>query len=571
MINKENNQIKPTLNKDNIIAGKVWRFGDNIDTDQIIPSQYLIYDSISRMTKHAFEPLDPDFSTRVKPGDIIVGGKNFGCGSSREQAPAVIKQLGINLIIAGSFARIFFRNGINTGMFLIECEKAYKISRDDKLVISMANGIIVNRTRDEEYNIMPIPEFFKEIINSGGLLEFMKKAQKIDHSFKIDSDNNASTKVRSYSKKSKKALSDVKKIAVLPGDGIGPEIMEQAVKIIKTISETTNMRFELVTGDVGGVAIDKYGNPLPENTIKICKDSDAILFGAVGGPKWDFLKGADRPERGILQLRKEFALFANIRPVQFYPSLEKVTPVKIREDVSREGKPNFVLIRELTGGLYFGKHETITGRAKDIHAIDVMEYSESEIDRIARVAFMLAMERDKRVTSVDKANVLDCSRLWRDVVNRVSGEYPEIQVEHMYIDNCAMKIISSPQDFDVILTENLFGDILSDEGALIAGSLGLLPSASIGEKVALYEPIHGSAPDIAGLGTANPVGMILSVAMMLRYSFGMNKEASIIDQAVVKTLEEGFRTQDLYTADSSDKKVSTHEFADKVIGFINQS
>ena len=520
------------------------------------------------MSKHAFEPLDPDFSTSVKPGDIIVGGKNFGCGSSREQAPAVIKQLGINMIIARSFARIFFRNGINTGMILIECEKANRISQDDRLEISIAKGIIINRTRNEEYDIMPIPEFLKEIINSGGLLEFMKKTQKTDHSFKIGSDNIPSTKAKSDSKKAKKASRNVKKIAVLPGDGIGPEIMEQAVKIIKTISEITNMRFELVTGDIGGVAIDKYGNPLPENTIKICKDSDAILFGAVGGPKWDTLKGAARPERGILELRKEFGLFANIRPVQFYPSLEKITPVKIKENVKREGKPNFVIIRELTGGIYFGKHETTNGGVKGTYAVDVMEYSEPEIERIAKVAFRIAMERDKRVTSVDKANVLDCSILWRDVVNRVSGEYPETQVEHMYVDTCAMKIISSPEHFDVILTGNLFGDILSDESALISGSLGLLPSASIGEKIALYEPIHGSAPDIAGLGMANPVGMILSVAMMLRYSFGMYKEASIIDQAVVKTLEEGFRTQDLYTADSSDKKVSTHEFADTIIGFI---
>jgi len=356
------------------------------------------------------------------------------------------------------------------------------------------------------------------------------------------------------------------KIAVLPGDGIGPEVIKQAIKVIEVIKKRFNHDIELFEGIVGGIAIDNYGDPLPEETWKICERSDAILLGAVGGPKWDNLPGEKRPEKALLKLRSGFNLFANIRPIVVFDEL--IFSSSLKEEFLKD--VDFVIVRELTGGLYFGKpKETRVENGEEI-AIDTMIYRESEIRRIAHVAFKMAQKRKKKVTSVDKANILECSRLWRKVVEDVSKEYGDVVLEHMYVDNCSMQIVRNPRQFDVILTENTFGDILSDEAAIITGSIGMLPSASLGEsEKGLYEPIHGSAPDIAGQNIANPLATILSVAMMFRFSFGLEEEAHIIEEAVRKVLKSGYFTKDLYNNNPYAKKlVTTEEMGDLVCEVI---
>ncbi|TCS83194.1 3-isopropylmalate dehydrogenase [Tepidibacillus fermentans] len=349
------------------------------------------------------------------------------------------------------------------------------------------------------------------------------------------------------------------KIAVLPGDGIGPEIVAEAVKVLKTIEEISGVHFEIDEYLVGGVAIDETGNPLPAETLEACLESDAVLLGAVGGPKWDDLPGNLRPEKALLGLRKELQLFSNLRPVKTYDSLISASTLKpeVIQGV------DLLVIRELTGGIYFGEKSTeITENG--IKVTDSLTYTEKEIERIVRLGFETAMKRRKKLTSVDKANVLESSRVWRKVVEKVAADYPEVELSHMLVDNCAMQLVRYPKQFDVIVTENMFGDILSDEAAMLTGSIGMLPSASIGtEKVAMYEPIHGSAPDIAGQGLANPLATILSVAMMLKYSFNLNQESEQIEQAVQKVLDAGYRTKDLATTES--KIVSTKEMGELVI------
>ncbi len=332
------------------------------------------------------------------------------------------------------------------------------------------------------------------------------------------------------------------KIAVLAGDGIGPEVMVQALKVLAVVSDKFGFSIQSTEALIGGAAIDATGAALPEATLDLCKNSDAILFGSVGGPKWTSLPPAQQPERAsLLPLRKTFDLFCNLRPGQIYPAFAELSP--LHPKISSQGM-DILCVRELTGGIYFGEK----GRTEDA-AFDTQKYSVSEIERISRVAFEAATKRRNKVTSIDKANVLATSVLWREVVERVAKDYPQVQLEHMYIDNAAMQLIRAPQHFDVLLCDNLFGDILSDEIAAIAGSLGLLPSASLnGSNFGLYEPAGGTAPDIAGKGIANPIAQILSAALMLRYSFAEEAAARAIEQAVARTLEQGIVTRDINSA-----------------------
>ena len=333
-----------------------------------------------------------------------------------------------------------------------------------------------------------------------------------------------------------------KNIALIRGDGISPEIVSAALEVLDAVEKKFGHTFHYIEAPVGGNAIDAFGVPLPEDSLKACQEADAALMGAIGGPKWDAQPPENRPERGLLNLRNGMGLYANVRPIKIFPELAVDCP--LREDIAAQGI-DFVIVRELIGGAYFGEHKTIE-KDGEKYASDIMAYSEHEIRRIAHVAFGMAMKRRKKVTSVDKANVLDSSRLWRKVVEEVATEYPEVELNHMYVDNCSMQIIKNPSQFDVILTENLFGDILSDEASQITGSIGMIPSSSLGEgNHGLYEPIHGSAPKHAGLNDANPIGTILSAAMMLRYSLDMDEEADAVEQAVADVLKDGWRCQDI--------------------------
>ena len=331
-------------------------------------------------------------------------------------------------------------------------------------------------------------------------------------------------------------------IAVIPGDGIGPEVINEAIKVLDAVGGKYGHEFNYTQVLAGGAAIDAAGECLPQETIDIAKKSDAVLLGAVGGPKWDSLPSDKRPERALLGIRKELGLFANLRPAIMFDELKDACPIR-PEKV--EGGLDLLVVRELTGGIYFGERgykDTNMGKA----AYDIEQYSEGEVRRIAKVAFDMAMKRNKKVTSVDKANVLESSRLWRKTVAEVAKEYPEVELENFYVDNTAMQLVYSPKQFDVIVTSNIFGDILSDEASMITGSLGMLPSASLAEgNFGMYEPVHGSAPDIAGTGKANPMATILSAAMMLKYTFGLSDEADAIESAVKKTLAAGYRTPDI--------------------------
>lgn len=351
-----------------------------------------------------------------------------------------------------------------------------------------------------------------------------------------------------------------KKIAVLPGDGIGPEVTEAAVKVLQVVAKRFNHTFEIEYGAIGGNAIDTHQTPLPSKTIELCEKSDAVLLGAVGGPKWDKNPSELRPEKGLLAIRKHFDLFANLRPVKAVPSLLKASPLK--EEIVKN--VDLLVVRELTGGLYFGEPSNRTKES----AVDTLAYTRDEIARIVDKGFELARLRRGKITSVDKENVLETSRLWREIVEEKKVNYPDVEVQHMLVDNAAMQIVTNPSAFDIILTENMFGDILSDETSVITGSLGLLPSASINSSdFGLYEPVHGSAPDIAGLGKANPAATILSTAMMLRYSFAMETEAVAIEKAVNTVFEEGLFTADL--AAKGDRILTTSEWADEVVNQLN--
>lgn len=334
------------------------------------------------------------------------------------------------------------------------------------------------------------------------------------------------------------------KIALFPGDGIGKEVTEQAVKVLRKVAKTFHLVFEFHEELAGGASIDKHGTPLTPEAKKLAENSDAVLLGAVGGPKWDGLEASKRPEKGLLELRKTLHAYANLRPVRLLAGLEEISTLK-KEII--QGL-DFLIIRELTGGIYFGSPrgiETLPD-GKGEKGFNTEVYTTPEIERIARKAFEFARRRRRKVTSVDKANVLECSQLWRKVVNQVHKSYPDITLDHRYVDDCAMQLIRQPKQFDVVVTNNMFGDILSDEAAMLTGSIGMLPSASIGDRNALYEPVHGSAPDIAGQDLANPLAAILSVAMMLEYSFNLMDLGHTIEKAVDQVLKEGYRTVDIY-------------------------
>lgn len=349
-----------------------------------------------------------------------------------------------------------------------------------------------------------------------------------------------------------------KNIVLLPGDGIGPAVTEAAASVLQQVADIFSHNFIFTSKMIGGDAIDTFGEPLPADTLQACKDTDAILLGAVGGPKWDQQPPQLRPEKGLLQLRKGLGLFANLRPVRTFPSLLASSPLK-QEIVAGS---DLLIVRELTGGLYFGLPSERRDNGKTV--VDTLQYEKSEIERIVETGFQSAMLRDKRLASVDKANVLESSKLWREIVDEKSKDYPEVTVEHMLVDSTAMKLITNPTYFDVIVTENLFGDILSDEASVLTGSLGLLPSASLREdQLGLYEPVHGSAPDIAGKDIANPLGAILSAAMLLRYSFGMEKEADAVEAAVDDVLQSGYGTHDMQV--NPERIVGTKEMTSLVI------
>lgn len=358
-----------------------------------------------------------------------------------------------------------------------------------------------------------------------------------------------------------------KKIAVIKGDGIGPEIVTEAQKVLDRAAEKFGHKFVYTDILMGGCSIDKYGEPLTDEAVETAKSSDAVLLGAIGGntstSPWYKLPPNLRPEAGLLKIRKELGLFANLRPAVLYDELRSACPLK--DEIIGDGF-DMMIMRELTGGLYFGDRRTETVDGLET-AVDTLTYNENEIRRIAKRGFDIAVKRRKKVTSVDKANVLDSSRLWRKVVNEVAKDYPEVELEHMLVDNCAMQLVRDPAQFDVILTENMFGDILSDEAAMVSGSLGMLASASLNDtKFGMYEPSHGSAPDIAGQNKANPIATILSASMMLRFSFDMDKEADAVDNAVKKVLEAGYRTGDIMSA--GNKQVTCSEMGDLVAAAV---
>ncbi len=355
------------------------------------------------------------------------------------------------------------------------------------------------------------------------------------------------------------------KIAILPGDGIGPEIVAEAVKVLHCLHQEHGLAVEMETANVGGAAYDESGSPLPSATLDLCRAADAVLLGAVGGPQYDDLERELRPERGLLGLRSELQLFSNLRPAILYPQLANASSLK-PEIVSGL---DIMIVRELTGGIYFGQPRGIRELDNgERQGYNTLVYAEHEIERIARSAFEVAMKRNKKLCSVDKANVLEVSELWREVMIRVGSEYPEVELSHMYVDNASMQLVKWPKQFDVIVTKNMFGDILSDTAAMLTGSIGMLPSASLDRNgKGMYEPIHGSAPDIAGSNTANPLATILSVAMMLRYSLGQSDSAELVEQAVSEVLEQGLRTQDIADGGSY---VSTHEMGDAVVRALTE-
>jgi 3-isopropylmalate dehydrogenase len=359
----------------------------------------------------------------------------------------------------------------------------------------------------------------------------------------------------------------MKRIAILPGDGIGPEVMDEAVKVLDAVQQKFNFQLALEFADIGGIAHDRHGSALPEQTLRLCESCDAILLGSVGGPRWESLPPEQQPERAaLLPLRKHFELFCNLRPARVFPALTSASP--LRPDIVGNGF-DILCVRELTGGIYFGQPKGRAGSGGEQKAFDTMVYSRREIERIARIAFSLAKNRRKQVTSIDKANVLTTMVLWREVVSEIGRQYPEVELNHMYIDNATMQLLKDPHQFDVLLCGNMFGDIITDECAMLTGSMGLLPSASINEKsFGLFEPAGGSAPDIAGRGIANPAAQILSAAMMLKFSFGNEAAASAIEQAVAEVLANGIHTRDI--AAKKDAAVSTAAMGDAIVSRIRR-
>ena len=353
----------------------------------------------------------------------------------------------------------------------------------------------------------------------------------------------------------------VKNIAVIRGDGIGPEIVNEALKVLDKVAELYGHTFNYTDVDMGGCAIDKHGDPLPESELKKCVESDSVLLGAVGGNKWNDVPGHMRPEKGLLRLRAGMGVYSNNRPAKIWPQLSSASPLK--KSIVEQGI-DFIIVRELIGGIYFGEHKTVGDTA-----IDVLTYNEAEIERIGRIGFETAQKRNKKLCSVEKSNVLDSSRLWKKVMHRLAEEYTDVELTDMLVDNCAMQIVKNPAQFDVIVTENMFGDILSDEASQITGSIGMIPSSSLGaSSCGLYEPIHGSAPDIAGKDIANPIGTVLSAAMMLRFSFNMCEEADAIERAVSAYLDAGYRTADIMS--DGGKIVGCKQCGELIVKFLEK-
>ena len=355
-------------------------------------------------------------------------------------------------------------------------------------------------------------------------------------------------------------------IVILPGDGIGPEVVREGLKILSAVAEKFGFSFDLEEGTIGGAAIDKFGEPLPQSSLELAIKADAVVLGAVGGPKWEGLDYEIRPERALLGLRDKLELYANLRPAKVFSTLVDASSLK-KEIIENT---NIMIVRELVGGIYFGKPKGVEkledGNEK---GINTLVYTTPEIKRIAKIAFEVASKRKKKVLSVDKANVLESTELWRKVVTEVHADYQDIELSHMYVDNCAMQLIKDPKQFDVIVTTNMFGDILSDEAAMLTGSIGMLPSASLGGNNGMYEPIHGSAPDIAGQDIANPIATIMSIAMMFKYSFGLDEASELIESAVEKILQNGFRTKDIM--DNCGKLVGTKEMGDLILKEIEET
>ncbi len=360
----------------------------------------------------------------------------------------------------------------------------------------------------------------------------------------------------------------IKNIALIRGDGIGPEIVTQAVKVLDGVAELCGHTFNYEEVDMGGVAIDKWGDPLPKEMLEKCLASDSVLLGAVGGNKWNDVPGHMRPEKGLLRLREGMGVYSNNRPAKIWKQLASASPLK--KSIVDKGI-DFIIVRELIGGIYFGEHKTDVADGEKV-ATDILKYSEKEIERIGRIGFETARKRGKKLCSVEKSNVLDSSRLWKSVMHRLAEEYPDVELSDMLVDNCAMQIVKDPSQFDVVVTENMFGDILSDEASMITGSIGMIPSSSLGNSsVGLYEPIHGSAPDIAGMDIANPIGTVLSAAMMLRFSFDMPKEADMIENAVSAVLDDGYRTGDIMSSDNDGlKKVGCSEMGDLITKYLRK-
>ncbi len=518
---------------------------DHINTDDIIPARYMVMDTDNELAAHAMEGIDIDFPKRCASGDILVAGEDFGCGSSREHAVYALRGAGISCVIAKSFARIFFRNAVNNGLLVIESDACDKARTGDALEVDVDSGVITNPTRGEQYSFTPLAPFAREMIAKGGLINYVKErlaarqAQAEQARAGFAQGTSSPARIPSPAQ----AVTQLCRVAVLPGDGIGPDVMDEAIKCMDTIAKRFNLRFEITRADVGGCAIDAHGTALPSHTIAACENAQAILFGAVGGPAWESLPPDKQPERAaLLPLRKRFDLFANLRPVRLFLPLVGASSLKPEVLLGMD----LLVVRELCGDVYFGQPKYIIKTAQGFEAKDTMSYSDAEIRRIAHIAFQAARARRKKVTSIDKANVLESSVLWRRTVMDVAKEYPDVELSHMYVDAAAMQLVRRPGQFDVLLCSNLFGDILSDEASMLTGSIGMLPSASLrADGFGLYEPVHGSAPDIAGQKKANPLAMILSVAMMLRHTFAHDDAAQAIEHAVARVLDKGLRTADI--------------------------
>lgn len=517
---------------------------DNIDTDQIIPARFLKTTTRDGFGTNLFRDWrygkdgtpNPDFvlNDARYSGKILVAGRNFGCGSSREHAAWAIYDYGFRVVVSTFFADIFRGNALNNGLLPLVVSPGFfekltaAATRDPSATVTVdlpAQTITIDGTGKSEH--FEINAYKKECLMSGhddiGYL--------LANRDKIEEYEKENLKIN---KKNMKI-----KLAVLPGDGIGPEIVEQAMKCVEAVCAKFGHELSARYAPVGAAAIDETGSPYPGQTHTICMESDAVLFGAIGSPKYDNDPQAKvRPEQGLLAMRKALGLYANIRPVKVFPSLAEKSPLK-RELIENA---DLVCIRELTGGIYFGeKGESEDGR----QAFDICTYTREEIERIVRLAFGYARDRRRKLTMVDKANVLATSRLWRRVTQEIAAEFSDVETEYMFVDNAAMRLVQWPASFDVIVTENMFGDILTDEASVITGSLGMLPSASVGIHTSVFEPIHGSFPQAAGKNIANPVATILSAAMMFEYAFGLTTESEAIKAVVDAALEADIVTEDI--------------------------